>query len=135
MNADKYPISFKEGDLRLLYIKNRNEFFKVKAIKFLNKDDKTTVKYNENLTIEGIPLEAYNYQINGKSAIEWVMERYSIKIDKKTSIKNDINDYIDETNQKSEYILEIFQKIITISLKTNQLVNSLPEFKFESKEL
>ena len=44
-----------------------------------------------------------------------------------------INDYINETNQKPEYILEIFQKIITISIKTNQLVNSLPEFEFESK--
>jgi predicted helicase len=51
--------------------------------------DKTTIAYNSHITISGIPLEAYDYVVNGKSAIEWIMERYQVTRDKDSGIAND----------------------------------------------
>ena len=60
------------------------------------KADKTRINYNSNLTLDGIPLEAYDYIVNGKPALEWIMERYQITIDKASGIKNDPNDWCRE---------------------------------------
>ena len=55
--------------------------------------DKTHIIYNSHITIENIPLKAYEYIVNGKSAIEWIMERYAVTIDKASQIKNNPNDW------------------------------------------
>ena len=124
-SVEKYPIQLKEGDLRLLYIENPVEFFKVKKMRFADKS-KETVIYNSNLTIQNIPIEAYDYQISGRSALEWVMERQAIKTDKKSGIINDPNDYANNIIENPAYPLELFQRIITVSLETNRIVNSIP---------
>ena len=76
--------------------------------------------------MEGIPLEAYKYIINGKSAIEWVMERYQISTDKDSCIKNDPNDYCAE-NKDPKYILNLLKKVINLSVQSVKIINSLPE--------
>ncbi|SFI24783.1 type ISP restriction/modification enzyme [Modicisalibacter xianhensis] len=88
--------------------------------------DKSTVKYNNFITITGVPLEAYDYVVNGKPALEWVMERQMVKTDKASGIINDANDYAIETMGDPAYPLKLFQRVITVSLETMKIVRSLP---------
>jgi len=109
--------------------KNNNKFYRVHKMRFAGirgSEDKTTVIYNEHITIKNIPLEAYEYVVNGKPALEWVMERQSVKVDKDSGIVNDANDYAIETMNNPAYPLELFQRVITVSLETIKIVKSLP---------
>lgn len=126
-----YMVTFKEGDHRLIPEAEANpkKFYRVKKMKFGGKGkekDRTTVIYNENITMQNIPLEAYDYVVNGKPALEWVMERQVVKTDKASGIVNDANDYANETVGDPKYPLELFQRVITVSLETMRIVNGLP---------
>lgn len=92
--------------------------------------DKTKIHYNQHITVEGIPLEAYDYVVNGKSAIEWIMERYAVAVNKDSGIRNDPNDWAAEHNDE-KYILNLLLRIITVSLETMKIVYTLPKLKFE----
>lgn len=88
-------------------------------------NDKTTLIYNENITITGIPLEAQEYVINKKSALDWIVERACVKTDNETGIVNDFNQWgIEHGNPK--YPFELFLKVITVSLETMKIVRALP---------
>jgi len=89
-------------------------------------NDKTTVIYNSRITLRGIPLEAYDYVVNGKPALEWVMERQSVTTDKDSGIVNDANLCATETMNNPAYPLELFLRVITVSLETLKIVNGLP---------
>ena len=92
--------------------------------------DKSVIEYNQFITLRNIPLRAYDYVVNGKSAIEWIMERYCDKVDSKSGIRNDANQWgIEHGNPK--YPLELLQSIITLSLKTLDIIDNLPKMKFE----
>ena len=88
------------------------------------------IQYNHQITIENIPLEAYDYVVNGKSAIEWIMERYAITTDKASGITNDPNDWADEQNNP-KYIYNLLLSIINVSVQTVEIVKSLPDVKFD----
>lgn len=92
--------------------------------------DKRIIHYNAGITIENIPLEAYDYVVNGKSAIEWVMERYAVKTDPASRIENNPNDWCQEHNDP-KYIYNLLLRIITVSLETMKIVRSLPKLKLE----
>ena len=103
--------------------------FRIQKMRFAGtrgREDRTTVIYNEHITIKNIPLEAYEYVVNGKPALEWVMERQCVKVDKDSGIVNDANDYAIETMNNPAYPLELFQRVITVSLETMKIVKSLP---------
>ena len=85
---------------------------------------------NEPVTIENIPAKAYEYIVNGKSAIEWVVERYCVSQDKKSLIKNDANDWAKE-HRKPRYLLDLLLSVINVSVHTVDIVNSLPKLKFD----
>lgn len=84
--------------------------------------DLTVLKVAENLMIEGIPLRAYDYVVNGKSAIGWLIDRYQITTDKKSGIINDPNDYSDDPR----YIVDLVERVVTVSMKTLDIMDSLP---------
>ena len=96
-----------------------------------NEDDPTKIIYNNHITVENIPEEAYDYVVNGKPAIDWIMERQSVKTDKKSEITNDANDWAIETMGKARYPLELLLRVINVSLKTQKIVNGLPELVLE----
>ena len=105
--------------------------FLVQKMAFSRKNkaiDKTTILYNSHITLSGIPLEAYGYVVNGKPAIEWIMERYQITVDKDSGIRNDPNDWSREHNQ-SRYILDLIKRVVRVSLETIKIVDSLPALK------
>ena len=85
--------------------------------------DKNVIIYNSHLRLEGIPLEAYDYVVNGKPALEWIMERYRVTTDKDSQIVNDPNDWSDDP----QYIINLVKRIVTVSLETMKIVNGLPE--------
>ena len=92
--------------------------------------DRSVIEYNQFITLRNIPLRAYDYVVNGKSAIEWIMERYCDKVDSKSGIRNDANQWgIEHGNPK--YPLELLQSIITLSIKTLDIIDTLPKVKFE----
>jgi predicted helicase len=84
--------------------------------------DKSVIVYNPHLTLKGIPLEAYDYVVNGKSALEWVMERYAVSIHKASQIKNDPNDWSDDPH----YIVDLIKRVTRVSVETVRIVSGLP---------
>ncbi|SCD23999.1 DEAD/DEAH box helicase [Brucella inopinata] len=128
-SVEPYPVTLKQGDLRLANISDPEAFYRVTKMKFGGSGkakDKSVVIYNANITMQDIPLEAYDYVVNGKPALEWVMERQVVKTDKASGIVNDANRYAIETVGNPAYPLELFQRVITVSLETMKIVRSLP---------
>ncbi len=108
--------------------------YKVTKMKFgkskNNNKDKTIIEYNDKITISNIPAKAYEYIVNGKSAIEWIMERYAVTVDNKSGIENDPNDWCKEVNDE-KYIFNLLLRIINVSIQTVDIVNSLPKIDFD----
>lgn len=83
--------------------------------------DKTAIVYNEFLTVAGIPFEVFDYKLGNRSALEWIIDRYQVRTDKRSGIVNDPN-----RTDDPEYIVRLIGKIITVSIETMKIVNSLP---------
>lgn len=92
-----------------------------------NVDDLSIVVYNKRITIKNIPLEAYDYVVNGKPALKWIMERQGVSTHKDSGIVNDANDWAIETMSNPAYPLELFLRVITVSLETMKIVKALPK--------
>ena len=74
------------------------------------------------LTLDGIPAEVYNYQLGTRSALEWIVDQYRVKVDKRSGIVNDPN-----RADEPRYIVDVIGRVITVSLRTVEIVESLPE--------
>jgi predicted helicase len=105
---------------------------KMKVPKTDGKKDLTRLIYNAHITVSGIPPEAYDYIVNGKPALDWVVERQCVKTDKDSGIVNDANDWAIETIGNPRYPLELFLRVITVSLETMKIVNALPPLEIAS---
>ncbi|GAA7429854.1 hypothetical protein ckin106_01580 [Helicobacter pylori] len=90
------------------------------------KKEKDRIIYNHHITITQIPKKAFDYVINGKSAIDWVIERYSITTDKDSLIENNPNDYAG-----GKYIFELLCRVITLSVKSVDLIEKISKKRFE----
>lgn len=119
---EPYPVNFAKDISQL-----KAEDYRVIKMKFANKADKSKIIYNGKITLENIPLEAYDYVVNGKSAIEWVMERQGVATHKDSGIVNDANDWAIETMNNPRYPLELLQRVITVSIETVKIINNLPK--------
>ena len=84
--------------------------------------DKTQLRYNSFLTLDGIPSEVFNYRLGNRSALEWIIDQYRVKSDKRSGIVNDPNRADDP-----QYILRLIGKVISVSLETVKVVEGLPE--------
>jgi len=118
-----------------------SEFYQVEKIRFPKTDgevrgkkkkvdDKSTIHYNSKITISNIPPKAFDYVVNGKSAIEWIIDRYKIKTHKASGINNDPNDWAKEVGNP-RYILDLLLSVINVSVQTVDIVAGLPKVKFE----
>lgn len=104
-------------------------YYAVEKMRFPKKDERHTIIYNGHIAIRNIPAEAYDYVVNGKSAIEWVMERYAVTIHKDSGIKNDPNLWAREQG-RPRYILDLLLSIIHVSVETQRIVAELPKLVF-----
>lgn len=102
--------------------------YTIEKMKFPKKGVQDIILYNKTATLKGIPLDAYDYIVNGKSAIEWIMERYQIKTDKDSGILNDPNDWCREHNDP-RYILDLLKRVIRVSIESVRIVKSLPKLE------
>lgn len=101
--------------------------YRVTKMKFRKQGKETckdTIIYNDYITISNIPERAFEYVINGKSAIEWLLERYAVTVNKASGIVDDPNTYKD-----SKYIFDLLISVIGVSIKTQDLIDSMPEYK------
>ncbi|WRA98944.1 DEAD/DEAH box helicase [Helicobacter pylori] len=99
-------------------------YYDVVQMKKDKKGDRIT--YNHHITITQIPKKAFDYVVNGKSAIDWVIERYSITTDKDSLIENNPNDYAG-----GQYVFELLCRVITLSVKSVDLIEKISEKRFE----
>jgi len=104
--------------------------FRVGKMRFLDKEKKDAIQYNSDIVVSNIPARAYEYVVNGRSAIEWIMERYQVKTDKASQITNDPNDWSAEVGNE-RYILDLLLSIVNVSVQTVDIVSGLPKPKFE----
>lgn len=112
-----------------------NPSYKVTKMRFSKKRDEkgksvndlSTIIFNSDITISNIPEKAYEYVVNGRSAIEWIIDQYQVKTDKKSGITDDPNDY----SEDEKYIFNLLLRIINVSVQTIDLINSLPKFEVE----
>lgn len=127
--AGKYPLAI-EGKGKLT-----DADYRVEKMKFGKKkdpdtgksvNDRSTVIYNSKITLTGIPEAAWDYVVNGKAALDWVMERQAVRVDRASGIVNDANDWATETMHNPRYPLELFQRVVTVSLETQKIVAALP---------
>lgn len=107
-------------------ITKQNDNYKFTKIYFADKNNKSTIIFNNSIKIENIPLEVYNYKINGRSPIEWIMDQYQYSIDKDSKIINDPNKFKPEGGK---YVFDLILSLITVSLETQKLIKELPEYK------
>ena len=91
--------------------------------------DKTRLKYNDHLTLAGIPPKAQKYDLGTRSAIDWLVDRYFVKTDKDSGIVNDPNQWGLERGEP-RYIIDLIKRVVTVSVRTVEIVESLPELEF-----
>ena len=84
--------------------------------------DMTVLHVAQNLTLRNIPLEAYDYVVNGRTALGWIMDRYQVRTDKASGIVNDPNDYSDD----ARYIVDLVERVVSVSVETMNIVRALP---------
>ncbi|WP_349626811.1 type ISP restriction/modification enzyme [Escherichia coli] len=123
--VEPYKATIDSGNLN--YSQLPKEDFYVEKMKFAKKADKSTVIYKNKIRIKNIPSEAYDYVVNGKPALEWVMERQGVLTHKDSGIVNDANDWAMEAMGNAKYPLELFLRVITVSLETQKIVKGLPK--------
>ena len=128
--VEPYMVHVKQGGLQMVSPSvNPVDYYRVSKMKFGGNrkfQDRSTIVYNNNITVEDIPLNAYDYVINGKPALKWVMDQQCVKTDTKSGITNDANDYANEVMKDPAYPLKLLQRVITVSLETVKIVRGLP---------
>ena len=92
--------------------------------------DRTTIIYNSTITVTGIPAAAWDYEVNGKPALKWVMERQAVSTHRDSGIVNDANHYATETVGDPSYPLKLLACVIRVSMETNRIIGELPEPKW-----
>ena len=130
LNYEEVPL-YEDVDVNI----SKNPSYKVTKMKFAKKRDEngksvndlSTILFNNDITISSIPEKAYEYVVNGRSAIEWIIDQYQIKTDSKSGITDDPNDY----SEDEKYIFNLLLRIINVSVQTVDLINNLPKFEVE----
>ena len=121
---------------------NAYEFYNVEKMKFAKiRDpqtkklvvDRSTIIYNDRVTLSGIPEKAYRYMLGSRSAIEWIMDRYQVRTDRASGIVNDPNDWSREV-EDPRYIIDLLARIVTVSLETMKIVDALPPLEIREQQ-
>lgn len=130
INYESVPV-YEDVQIRMpdkaIYKVQKMKFAKKRDINGKSVDDKSTIIYNNDIMISNIPEQAYEYIVNGRTAIEWIMEQYQIKTDKASGIVDDPNEYSND----EKYIFNLLLRIINVSIQTIDLVQSLPKFEID----
>ena len=122
--ADLHVNYEKAKEYPLKRIENKGVPLNWRVEKMKLSPDKRAIKYNEFLTLEGIPTEAFEYRLGNRSALEWVIDQYQVSVDPRSGIESDPNRLDDE-----QYIVRLIGQVITVSLQSHNIVKGLPGLK------
>lgn len=120
-DCEPWPLTEESADLAL----NPAEHYRVDKMTFARNGkaiDKSTIIYNSRVRLSGIPEDAYLYVVNGKSAIEWIMERYAVSEESASGIRNDPNAY----SQDPRYIVDLLKRVVRVSVESMEIIRGLP---------
>lgn len=106
-------------------VDSQYDYYRVQKLSWGARKDRSRIIFNTNITLEDIPAEVLDYQVNGKSAIEWIIDRYQVTTHKESQLVNDPNDYCREVSDP-RYIIDLIKRIVTVSVETNKIVAGLP---------
>ncbi len=122
--ATEYPltVSDSQGNSILGDLSRDANFYQVKKMKWVDKAIKSCIIYNDHISLDGIPPEATRYIVNGRTPLDWIIDRYQLKIDKASGIKNDPNQW----SSDPRYIINLIKRLTQISIETTKIINSLP---------
>ena len=129
-DVEPWLIEFSKGGWKVPEGVLPDKWFRVDKMKLAGSQsspDRTSIFYNDNITVCGIPEEAWEYEVNGKPALKWIMERQCVSPDTKSGIMNDANIYATETASDPSYPLKLLVRVIHVSIETIRIVKSLPE--------
>ncbi|MDB9374163.1 type ISP restriction/modification enzyme [Nodularia sphaerocarpa] len=112
----------KQPEYRLKHLENKDLPIDWRVEKMRLSKDKTQIKYNDFLTLTGIPPEVFAYRLGNRSALDWIIDQYQVTTDKRSGITNDPNRLDDE-----EYIVRLIKQVVTVSLETVKIVKDLPD--------
>ncbi len=87
--------------------------------------DKSSLRYNDFLTLAGLPPGVFDYKLGNRSALEWIIDRYQVNVDKRSGIVNDPNQYSDDPR----YIVKLIGQVVHVSVETVKIVAGLPEME------
>ena len=131
--VEPWPIEFSERGWKVPKGILPDKWFRVEKMKpagTQKSPDRTSIVYNDNIIVCGIPEEAWEYEVNGKAALKWVMDRQCVSTDKKAGIINDANIYATETAGDPSYPLRLLAQVIRVSIETTRIIKSLPNPKW-----
>ena len=111
-DVSEYPLRF---------VENRDFSIDWRVEKMQLSKDKTQIVYNDFLTLDGIPAKVFEYRLGNRSALEWVIDQYCVKTDRRSGIINDPN-----REDDPQYIVKLIKKVVTVSLETVEIVEGLP---------
>ncbi|MDE0644794.1 MAG: DEAD/DEAH box helicase family protein [Gammaproteobacteria bacterium] len=131
--VEEYSIQERWADREILCKLDENTKFRVEKMKFPNKLDKSIIRYNSILLLSGIPDEAYEFQVNGKSLVDWVMDRQRVTVHKDSGVINDANSFAIKTMNDPAYPLRLLKKAIAVGIKTHEIRESLPLLRLHKK--
>ena len=125
-------LNYETGPLcpQLIITGDKSSKLNVTKMRFPSKENKGTILFNDSVKIENIPMSAYDYVVNGKSAVEWVMERYAVTKNADSGIVNDPNLWSDN----HRYILDLVSRVIQMSVETQKVIAGLPKLDFSSQK-
>lgn len=134
--AEPWPLTVRQSDAPPsgAGFEDVAEYYRVKKMTFVHRGNRSAVQYNPHIVIEGIPKRAWGYIVNGKSALEWVMERYRDQTDKNSQLHNDPNAWGRE-QLNPRYILDLFRRVVRVSMETLDIVEKLPELEIGTATL
>ena len=115
-SVDEWPVVY-EGDRTCI---------EVKKMRVLNRNDERVIRVNDSLVVSRIPSEAWRYVVNGRSALEWIVERYRDDVDSKSGLRNDCNAWGIE-HREPEYILKLIAKVARVSVESVRIIEEMPE--------
>ena len=118
MSSDEYPLDIesKSDDLQPAHFR-----LSTRAMRFVDAA-KTTLIVNDHVRLSGIPAEAHHYVVNGRTPLEWFIDRYRITTDKRSGITNDPNGWFDDPRD----LITAIRRIVHVSVETARITESLP---------
>ena len=122
--CEQYP-NLSIGPLKpSLLWEEKPEHFRLgtRAMRFADKQERTTLIINEHVCVSGIPEEAHRYVVNGRTPLEWFIDRYKIKQDKNSGIINDPNGWFDNPRD----LITAIERIVYVSVESTKIIESLP---------